>query len=812
MEQNVNSSINIKNNKYKKGITLVVLVVTIVVGLILVSAGIVAVSTSISDAKKVAFAEELKQIEDQVSVYYLQNGEVYPAYTNDDGTLITKTPSEIKSVIGEKKFNILKEEMKSNKENGEEEITEATQLAFYAIDLNKLDLDKKTRGIKKDNSEEDVYVISAKTGRAYYLKGVKAGGETYFSLSNKILNYLGKVESTTTEGDVIVKEVGALTVKRVKKTWTNQMGINLSVKDTTGTISATLKDGNNVIATSNFTLKSEYTLNTPLDIPGSSFNVTNIINFSNSNNKVIEFTKGTDTLAVDLANYDVYDPEVGLSNITKNVLETENVITFKVRDTQSGIKEVKYDYLTKYDENGEVQNYYKDTDNLDPSFIKARGKKAKISSPDNDGYVTVTIKLPFNIEGIQLYISDKAGNYAKDSNGNPVTIGVYDFDNDPYIGCELQSITNQGLTFKVIINTKINKFTVNVKADDEDYIDLAYSYNSLNIVNNYAEVVTAFKDKLAISKKAYVKITVPLSPDQIRVFEFDIDNMKDEKEENTPVVPNGFVASSVVGEKDIEGGFVIYEGTEPVTNENVDEARTTRNQFVWVPVEDINEFVREEGYFNNAIQDVLKNCTEPYTSAIQSEKDEYEAMKTSVEKYNGFYIARYEASYNRTTKKSQSVANQVPTTKVKWGTSMTDLSGGAVEKARAVFPVADATNEKDPVSTLCYGVEWDQTIRFLNINYPDINKINRGNFTGSEIIDTGSDENCKFNNIYDMGENINEWTMEAGVGSNISGSYDGRVTRGGYYGDERYMVSYRKVEKVTTTSTATGFRIALYMK
>ena len=56
-------------------------------------------------------------------------------------------------------------------------------------------------------------------------------------------------------------------------------------------------------------------------------------------------------------------------------------------------------------------------------------------------------------------------------------------------------------------------------------------------------------------------------------------------------IPKGYVVSKADGEKTISGGLVIYEGTEDVTNENVDEAQKTRNQYVWIPVDKINDMV-----------------------------------------------------------------------------------------------------------------------------------------------------------------------------------------------------------------------------
>ena len=56
-------------------------------------------------------------------------------------------------------------------------------------------------------------------------------------------------------------------------------------------------------------------------------------------------------------------------------------------------------------------------------------------------------------------------------------------------------------------------------------------------------------------------------------------------------IPKGYVVSKADGEKTISNGLVIYEGTEDVTNVNVAEAQKTRNQYVWIPVDEINNMV-----------------------------------------------------------------------------------------------------------------------------------------------------------------------------------------------------------------------------
>ena len=162
-------------------------------------------------------------------------------------------------------------------------------------------------------------------------------------------------------------------------------------------------------------------------------------------------------------------------------------------------------------------------------------------------------------------------------------------------------------------------------------------------------------------------------------------------------VPNGFVGSSVSGENEIDTGFVIYEGEEEVTESNVQTAQTSRNQYVWIPVEDISKFYGTDAngkswgkIYNyttgtnssstfdevtgtyalnwsetNGVMstpssgsfrepDVLKTYDTPYylktykvsedsqLDFLLRQQTDFKKMIYSVEKYGGFYIGRYE--------------------------------------------------------------------------------------------------------------------------------------------------------------------------
>ena len=128
-------------------------------------------------------------------------------------------------------------------------------------------------------------------------------------------------------------------------------------------------------------------------------------------------------------------------------------------------------------------------------------------------------------------------------------------------------------------------------------------------------------------------------------------------------VPKGFVASQATGEDTKGVGLVIYEGLDAVTDENVDIARRTRNQYVWIPVASdafITKFIRQNFGLSNTLTNIVGTSSQYWeveldevtniplslqnTTYISSTTlAEVQAMYASVREYQGFYIARYEA-------------------------------------------------------------------------------------------------------------------------------------------------------------------------
>ena len=160
-------------------------------------------------------------------------------------------------------------------------------------------------------------------------------------------------------------------------------------------------------------------------------------------------------------------------------------------------------------------------------------------------------------------------------------------------------------------------------------------------------------------------------------------------------VPNGYVGSSVSGENEeneIDTGYVIYEGEEAVTEANVEEARKTRNQYVWVPVADASKIYGTDrngkkwgklySFSTTSGEEItgtspynwsesngvmtIKSTSEGREPDVLREYDKDSRLKTlglgaktmhefkmqlereftkaikSIEKYGGYYIGRYE--------------------------------------------------------------------------------------------------------------------------------------------------------------------------
>ena len=284
----------------------------------------------------------------------------------------------------------------------------------------------------------------------------------------------------------------------------------------------------------------------------------------------------------------------------------------------------------------------------------------------------------------------------------------------------------------------------------------------------------------------------------------------------------------------IPAGFKVADDSGNTIDEGIVIEDGEKNQFVWVPVSKENfatEFVRREGYMNGSLQSYLSDCGEADATGknkrvkeTETTKQEAKNMYASVERNEGFYIARYEAGKegeNVVSKKGADVYNEIPWSSNGEMQETTGTTGGAVELSRNF---ANAKNYKTVTSTLIYGVQWDAVMKWMeNVNNPNIEGKTyiqdstgmgwyNGN-SGGSLKKTGIDigEENKGSNqvkkIYDLAGNVSEWTME-------SSFTNSRVTRGGDYNftGSYNPASYRNNGYYPSVSPSyIGFRPTLFL-
>ena len=190
----------------------------------------------------------------------------------------------------------------------------------------------------------------------------------------------------------------------------------------------------------------------------------------------------------------------------------------------------------------------------------------------------------------------------------------------------------------------------------------------------------------------------------------------------------------------------------------------------------LNEYISDWWGFSSLeeAQEFIKSW---YRPGGYEEKEFYEDQ---VKANGGFYIGRYEASYengNVASKLSTSIRTS----------SSTSLENGMlwnyISQTDAITNVKSTFQGNNYTSSLLTGSAWDRTLCWLyetgEKSIMDIvgDSKDWGNYsddTFSEtngLIDTGSEPETRANNIYDLAGNLEEWTSEA----NNTGS---RVVRG----------------------------------
>ena len=250
----------------------------------------------------------------------------------------------------------------------------------------------------------------------------------------------------------------------------------------------------------------------------------------------------------------------------------------------------------------------------------------------------------------------------------------------------------------------------------------------------------------------------------------------------------------------IPEGFKVADDSASTVQGGVVIEDKDRNQFVWVPVATLADYKRT-AYSTNVATEETDTATNSIKINYSSSKNsEYftealpEDEKTSVERYKGFYIGRYEAgdkentvaktlrSSNDVTKAVTIKANQAPYNNVTKTQAISLAEGFATKQGYKAK------------TKLVSSYAWDTTIAFMQkvnsdygssseegnykdttFSYTDITGARQTKAKNSNVlVPTG--QTTPVCNIYDMGGNVFEWTTESC--SNTDYPY---ARRGGFY-------------------------------
>ena len=465
-----------------------------------------------------------------------------------------------------------------------------------------------------------------------------------------------------------------------------------------------------------------------------------------------------------------------LAGVSINAVLGDNGIIKKANQAASVTKEAE----VKEAINRTILEFYltNDYETLE-DFLKAKAEDGSIDSVTKNADGTLTVKKGEYSVTVENKTNSSGGSSSGGSTGGEtqtpeITIGEAKVvANSDGTGSAITDVASVylGNTLYITFSHSITGGTTVV----DKTIPYAVTKNG-----TYTFTVTG-----TVNGKSYTK-NVSVTVKQFKdVYEYMQTNTKVTYSDGEVWVPEGF---KVAGDSasTVQGGVVIED--------------KDRNQFVWVPVATIADYKRT-AYSTNVATEETDTATNSIKINYSSSKNsEYftealpEDEKTSVERYKGFYIGRYEAgdkestvaktlrSSNDVTKTVTIKANQAPYNYVT-RTEAVSLAEG--------FATKQGYKAK---TKLVSSYAWDTTIAFMQkvnsdygssseegnykdttFSYTDITGARQTKAKNSNVlVPTG--QTTPVCNIYDMGGNVFEWTTESC--SNTDYPY---ARRGGFY-------------------------------
>ena len=472
-----------------------------------------------------------------------------------------------------------------------------------------------------------------------------------------------------------------------------------------------------------------------------------------------------------------------LAGVSINAVLGDNGIIKKANQAASVTKEAE----VKEAINRTILEFYltNDYETLE-DFLKAKAEDGSIDSVTKNADGTLTVKKGEYSVTVENKTNSSGGSSSGGETQTPeITIGeakvVANSDGTGSAITDAASVY-LGNTLYITFSHSITGGTTTV----DKTIPYAVTKNG-----TYTFTVTG-----TVNGKSYTK-NVSVEVNQFKdVYEYMQTNTKVTYSDGDVWIPEGFKIAKDSAST-VQGGVVIED--------------KDLNQFVWVPVATLADYKRTWYTGWSPFSD--------YSEALPEDE------KTSVERYKGFYIGRYEAgdkestvaktlrSSNDVTKTVTIKANQAPYNNVR-RTQAVSLAEG--------FATKQGYKAK---TKLVSSYAWDTTIAFLQkvnsdygssseegnyndktFSYTDITGASQTKASNSQVlVPTG--QTTPVCNIYDMGGNVWEWTTESC--SDTSSPY---ARRGGYY--DSFFATYPAGFRDGYSDRANdiiGFRLTLFM-
>ena len=501
-----------------------------------------------------------------------------------------------------------------------------------------------------------------------------------------------------------------------------------------------------------------------------------------------------------------------LAGVSINAVLGDNGIIKKANQAASVTKEAE----VKEAINRTILEFYltNDYETLE-DFLKAKAEDGSIDSVTKNADGTLTVKKGNYSVTVENKTNSSGGSSSGGSTGGEtqtpeITIGeakvVANSDGTGSAITDANSVY-LGNTLYITFSHSITGGTTTV----DKTIPYAVTKNG-----TYTFTVTG-----TVNGKSYTK-NVSVTVNQFKdVYEYMQTNTKVTYSDGEVWVPEGFRISTDSAST-VQGGVVIED--------------KDGNQFVWVPVATLADYKRT-AYSTNIETEETDNTTNSVKIKYDSIDDHYftealpEDEKTSVERYKGFYIGRYEAGDKEST----------GTTKATFRTSSSDTSNSVTIKADQV-PYSCVTRTKavslaegfatkqgyKAKTKLVSSYAWDTTIAFIEKTVNNYgSSSSQGNYSNTsvtykDITDESKPEKTKAKNssllvatgqttpvcnIYDMGGNLYEWTTESD-----SRTYSPYAVRGGDYND--YFAVFpagNRYDGYDGAYDVFGFRLTLFM-